>query len=349
MNRFYLQRMKFALLLFLLTLGGNRQVVAQDVNFKIVDALVQESLKAKMERNVLQLLEAMTVSHDIRSKKISIKSGACTPEAMAELSKIWKTSHLVPVPANISAQLLKTKSGFQVRGIPVDIVEAEDSEKRQEITIDFNPIGTISSISISMDMHRYEKIMAEAEKSLPLDYERRQIIVDFIENFRTAYNRKDLDFLNAVYSDNALIITGRLVKEKPNSDGMFKSLGTSKVEYMRQTKQEYIKSLAGIFKRNKYLNIRFEDIEVMKHPKLHNIYSVTLKQHWQAGNYKDTGWLFLLIDFHDEDNPLIHVRTWQPEKNSQGQIITKREDVPNISTFLIKKPIIKSIRKKPVK
>ena len=254
MNRFYLQRMKFALLLFLMTLGGNRQVVAQDVNFKIVDALVQESLKAKMERNVLLLLEAMTVSHDIRSKKISIKSGACTPEAMAELSKIWKTSQLVPVPANIKAQLLKTKSGFQVRGIPVEVVEAEGAEKRQEITIDFNPIGTISSISISMEMHRYEKIMAEAKQGLPLDYERRQIIVDFIENFRTAYNRKDLDFLKAVYSDNALIITGRLVKEKPNSDGMFKSLGTSKVEYLRQTKQEYIKNLAGIFKRNKYIN-----------------------------------------------------------------------------------------------
>ena len=257
---------------------------------------------------------------------------------MKELSEIWKTSNIVPVPANIQARLLKTKSGFQVRGIPVNVIKALDAEKRQEITIDFNPLGVISSISISMDMHRYEKIMAEAKESLPLDYERRQIIVDFIENFRTAYNRKDLDFLKAVYSENALIITGRLVKEKPNSDGMMRSLGKSKVEYFRQTKQEYIKSLAGIFKRNKFLNIRFDDIEVMKHPKLHSIYSVTLKQYWQAGNYKDTGWLFLLIDFHDEDNPLIQVRTWQPEKNSQGQIITKREDVPTIASFKIVTP-----------
>ena len=29
------------------------------------------------------------------------------------------------------------------------------------------------------------------------------------------------------------------------------------------------------------------------------------------------GYLFLFIDFNDPDKPLIHIRTWQPERNPE--------------------------------
>ena len=73
---------------------------------------------------------------------------------MMELADLWKTSNIVPVPANISARLLKTKTGFQVRGIPVDVTEALEAEKRQEITVEFNAFGTISSISSVLALTR---------------------------------------------------------------------------------------------------------------------------------------------------------------------------------------------------
>ena len=31
----------------------------------------------------------------------------------------------------------------------------------------------------------------------------------------------------------------------------------------------------------------------------------------------DQGYLFLFIDFNDPDKPLIHIRTWQPERNPE--------------------------------
>ena len=65
-------------------------------------------------------------------------------------------------------------------------------------------------MAIAIEMNRYEELMAQ--KQSDLDYARRQIIVDFIENFRTAYNRKDNVMLNSVFSDKALIITGRARK-----------------------------------------------------------------------------------------------------------------------------------------
>jgi hypothetical protein len=75
--------------------------------------------------------------------------------------------------------------------------------------------------------------------------------------------------------------------------------------------------LAGLkrcFKRNKYIDVSFEDIEVLKHPLSDKIYGVTLKQDWNSSTYSDTGYVFLMIDFTDEFEPCIQVRTWQPEK-----------------------------------
>jgi hypothetical protein len=234
---------------------------------------------------------------------------------------------------DIKSRCLKTSSGYQVRGIPVDMIEADSSESRQELTVDFAPNGQINGVSISIDLHRYEAIMAE--KSSDVDYARRQIIVDFVENFRTAYNRKDLPMLTSVFSDKALIITGKVVKEKPGSDLTRLTLNNNRVVYIKQTKQEYLNNLQRVFKNTKYINVKFEDIEVVQHPKYDDVYGVTLKQFWHTDRYSDEGYLFLMIDFRDADKPLIQVRTWQPYKNAEGQVVTKREDVYHLGSFRI--------------
>ena len=42
-----------------------------------------------------------------------------------------------------------------------------------------------------------------------------------------------------------------------------------------------------------------------------------LKQDYVSKTYGDQGYLFLFIDFNDPDKPLIHIRTWQPERNPE--------------------------------
>jgi beta-xylosidase len=80
-----------------------------------------------------------------------------------------------------------------------------------------------------------------------------------------------------------------------------------------------------VFKNNKYIDVQFDEIEVMNHPVHQDIYGVTLRQVWGSSSYNDTGWVFLLIDFTDEYEPCINVRTWQPEKYSDGRIIDRSE------------------------
>ena len=301
--------------------------------FKIVEGISDNHLKKTMESNVNEMLSLFNNAANMHAKSVKLPKEKFTNEAAKEISLIWKGSPMVFPSVNIMSRCLKTSQGYQVRGIPIDISEADENEKRQELTIDFLSNGKISNVAIAIDMHRYDQIMAE--KSSDLDYARRQVIIDFVENFRTAYNRKDIKLLNSVFSDKALIITGKVVAEKPNSDIDRLTLKNNKVVYIKQTKQEYIQKLTRIFKLNNYVNVKFEDIDVVQHPKYDDIYGVTLKQYWHTSHYSDEGYLFLMIDFRDADKPLIQVRTWQPYKNNVGQVITKKEDVYHLGSFRI--------------
>jgi len=307
--------------------------MADGATFKINDGVVDAAVKAKMEGNVMTMMSLFKTAADEQQKKVKMSKDNFTSEAIKDVERMWKASAMSCPPVNIMSRCLKTSTGYQVRGIPVDMVEADQEESRQELTFDFNTAGLISGVSISIDLHRYEEIMGQ--KSSDLDYARRQIIVDFVENFRTAYNRKDIDLLNSVFSDKALIITGKVVKEKPNSDLTRMTLTNNKVVYIKQSKQQYITNLTRVFKNTKYINVKFEDIEVVQHPKYDDVYGVTLKQYWHTSGYSDEGYLFLMIDFRDANNPLIQVRTWQPYKNAQGQVVTKREDVFHLGSFRI--------------
>lgn len=317
-------------LLLAAAVGAYSQAVT--TTFEIKDGMNNAVLKGIMEKNVRMLIASFKQAI-VEQKKPKMAKGTFTDEAINEVNEMWKSSAMNFPIVEIKGRCLNTSSGFQVRGIPIDVVEADKDEVRQELTIDFTHDGRISGVSIAIEMNRYDMIMSQTADEL--DYARRQMIVDFVENFRTAYNRKDLKLLNSVFSDKALIITGKVVKEKPNSDITRMTLNNNRVVYIKQTKQEYIAKLQRIFKFAKYINVKFEDIEVTQHPKYDDIYGVNLKQYWHTSNYSDEGYLFLMIDFRDPDNPLIQVRTWQPDKDDKGAVLTKKEDVFHLGSFRI--------------
>lgn len=325
---------RFFLFLFSLTFLPLMTTTAHAATeFKIVEGLDDQALKEVMEKNVNAMLLAFKTAADEQKKTVKLDKNNLTADAIEGVKEIWKSSAMSCPPMNIMSRCLKTSTGYQVRGIPVDMLEADDKEARQELTLDFQPDGKISNVAIAISMHRYDQIMQENQSEI--DYARRQIIVNFVENFRTAYNRKDMDMLNSVFSDKALIITGKVVKEKPNTDIDRMTLANNKVVYIKQSKQEYLRNLSNVFKITKYINVKFDEIEVVQHPKYDDIYGVTLKQYWHTNRYSDEGYLFLLIDFRDSDNPQIQVRTWQPYKNSEGKILVNKKDVFHLGSFRI--------------
>lgn len=90
-------------------------------------------------------------------------------------------------------------------------------------------------------------------------------------------------------------------------------LSGSKVRLIQQSKREYLDGLKNkAFKRNSFVNVKFEDFTILQHEKVPYMYGVSCMQEWKSSNYSDKGYLFLMIDFRDQKVPIIHVRAWQP-------------------------------------
>ena len=285
---------------------------AQNVAVTLKD-FSNPALLQKMQNNASTLLTELNSAYSANSVPTTISSNACTQDCKDALLAMWETSPFKCTSSQINSSVLRQlRGGYQSRGIPLYFKNADSSDTAKEGVIVFDASGKIDNFYIAIENNSYKSILDS--KDSVTDFRRRQIILDFVENFRTAYNRKDIGFLDKVFSNDALIITGKLVKSSPQlADRYYSNLGAERIEYVKQSKQEYMKNLKEkVFKYNKYLNINFDSITVVQHPKFNYFYGVTLKQYWHSTNYSDVGYIFLLIDFRDENNPLIHIRTWQP-------------------------------------
>ncbi len=199
-----------------------------------------------------------------------------------------------------------------------EIVNAQPEVKSAEAPR--NSAGTRGSAIASVDLHRLVQsnpFYKEASKIIQGkleedDAKRRHLILNYCEHFRTAYTTKDLDFLRQVFSDNALIIVGNVVKPAANDD---KCVADAKVTYAIRSKQDYMARLSKVFAANKSIEVKFSGFRIMRHPTMDGIYGVTLRQQYKSDRYSDDGYLFLLWDFRDKSMPLIHVRTWQPAQS----------------------------------
>ena len=150
------------------------------------------------------------------------------------------------------------------------------------------------------------------------DADNRRMILNYCEHLRTSYTTKDIDFLRQVFSDQALIIVGNVVRSADNNSATGIE-GDEKVTFSLKTKKEYLERLEQVFAANKKIDVKFTDFRIMRHPTMEGIYGVSMKQKYTSDRYSDDGYLFILWDFRNKSMPLIHVRTWQPAASVNGE------------------------------
>lgn len=290
---------------------------AQNVSFEFSDGIDPGPLKSKMERQVSNLLTAINNAAasgtDINYSGIDINN-----LASQSLGQTWNVVNFSTEDTDYIDHCIRQRSksgrlrGFQVRNIGVTMKpkdDAYDGPARRELAIDFGPTGVIEDINFAMGSTVYSDLIKTGEKLDDLD--RRMQIIHWCEQFQNAYNKCDIAFMQRIFSDDAIIITGKITTRKgARSD--IQMANPMKVEYVQQTKKQYIAKLSNIFKTAKYINVKFSDYKIVRHGSKPNYYGVTLKQDYATNRYQDQGIVFLVWDFTNEDEPQIHVRTWQP-------------------------------------
>lgn len=307
------------------------QIMFASVNVVISDGIANEAVKSKMERTMSALL---TESNEAQAAKRSLNfSSMGIPVNVQEsVSMLWENCPFQCADEEIVEKCIETGLGYQVRNIPLMMRPNDSSfneDEYQEAVFSFDRNGNLESFYLTLDMNLYMNVI-KSNKSVS-DLHHRQLILDYVEHFRTSYNQKDIKFLTQVFSDDALIITGRVIKQSKDGIPL-----PDKIMYKKQGKQEYLNNLRHVFAANKYIKVSFDDIEVMRHPVNPDFYGVTLHQGYTSDRYHDDGYVFLLWDFTNEAAPQIHVRTWQPDAYNADGKGTKRipkEEIFSLSDF----------------
>lgn len=280
------------------------------VQVKITNGIDNTILQMKMEETMSKLLTEINAAQNA-NRALNLGSLGIPQSVQVSMSILWENAPFICTSNLLEEKCISTNNGYQFRAIPLQMKPTEDvkfdDELYQEAVISFDKQGVLLSFYFSLSANQYSQVIRESKELT--DVRRRQVIIDYTERFRTAYNQKDIQFMEQIFSDDALIITGQVIKQK----AMDNIALPDKILYKKYTKQEYLTNLRRTFAKNSYIRVTFDEIKVLRHPTDPTIYGVTLHQGYSSSNYHDDGYLFILWDFSEESQPQILVRTWQPD------------------------------------
>ena len=320
----------------LLMLSPNKAQAQMEVKVNITGGIDDLTVQHTIEENASNILSCFNAAiMEGKKLKDKLKLHPLPKELDRLVHNMWHSSPMMCPVGTVNGRILRLPGGgYQLRDIPISMLASED-DCDKDLVFNFDACGNLSNIYVSLELHNYRNVIVDGVAVE--DFMRRQIILDFVENFRTAYNRKDLDYLKLVFSNDALIITGKVLQQKKTdgNDLMNRSLGATKVLQTVMSKEQYMKNLQKVFGRNSYIDVRFSEMSVKRHPAHDRIYGVTMKQYWNSSTYSDVGYLFLMINFEDEMHPTIEVRTWQPDKYSDSGESIRRDEIFKLEDFNI--------------
>lgn len=183
----------------------------------------------------------------------------------------------------------------------------------EDVVFTFGSDSLIDCIAFGLDKKAKDDIMGKNV----WPKEARMALMEFLENYKTAYALKRLDYIRTIFDDDAVIIVGHIVKKLDSNGGDVRTYHNNQYVQMTQySKEQYLKQLENCFRSNEFINIRFANNDVRK-AKDGQEYGIQIKQDYYSTNYGDEGYLYLQVDLNNRKEPIIHVRTWQPEPDPE--------------------------------
>ncbi len=214
------------------------------------------------------------------------------------------------------------KNDVVCRSLPIRFYFKKKSFDRDLIFRFDATTGLISAVVFRLSNIAEQQI----EENTPNNLYARYTLQHFMEDYQTAFALQQIDYLDKIFSDDALIIIGRKINPTKRSD-QIKLNDPVTAERTRLSKAQYINNLRKKFNSpyTEYINIHFTDFEVKPvSTKRGALFGIQVRQYYYSNTYNDVGFLFILVDLRNND-PLIHVRTWQEGETPMDELITLGE------------------------
>jgi len=284
-------------------------------------SMVTNAVAVEQPKTFAKAIEA--VVNAVKSKKYNNVKDQFTPEGFEMFDKLLHYGNAT-VLGNPNLQFYKLGDRTICRSVPMRFTFKNNKRAFvEDVTFTFDKDNKIESVAFGLDKAARDDIFL---RQAPWSEDARMSIATFLENYKTAFALKRLDYIKSIFDDDAIIIVGHMVKHSGKKTENQAYINNEMVKYTRLSKEAYIKNLEKSFASNEFINIRFYDNTVKKSGKGGDTFGIQIHQDYYSSSYGDTGYLFLLVDLNDIDQPCIKVRTWQPNRDPNIHADWGRDD-----------------------
>lgn len=293
----------------------------------VVAEVPAEPIRTKQRMELSTVSDNGEFANALQQVESAIKSGnpqSAYPHFTPEGYKLFetllnKTGHLSLVGGKQNYEFVRANGQILARFCKVKIKFKNGKSFMENLVFRFNEESKkIQSVALALTQKAEEDIFNAASSWTEIS---RFTILQFMEDYQTAYSLKRLDYLEKIFSDEAIIITGTVLKTASSNqvEGMPIDFGHEDVRFTRQNKQQYLSNLRRHFNEREYIHLTFEDnqTKVINAPRIPRgtAFAIQINQLYNSPIYSDRGYLTLVLDA-SKDLPIIHVRLWQPEKSN---------------------------------
>jgi len=229
---------------------------------------------------------------------------------ITRMNRVVENNHTKLLVYPQTVNINKTDFGWEARQFAVSVSCEGFPTRNETVVVDYDEEGKIYNFGYTINPALHA--LFETQSTAAGDWDYRQIAIKFIENYKTSYVTKNIKDIETLYSEDAIIITGKVSTRTELDKDINSNLSNKDIIYFKKTKQEHIASQREVFANNRFVWLQFDTFNINIAP-IDSIYGISMQQNYYSSTYKDEGHLFLLIDFRGE-HPLIHVRNWQPSE-----------------------------------
>lgn len=265
------------------------------------------------------------VTEAIRTRQYNRAEGLFTLEGLNRYNKLIRYGK-GRIVGNPQVQFFKGLDGQVVaRGMQMSFSFARGTQRTfvEDVVLTFNKEGKICNVTFGLGQVAENDILCKHPK---WSDDTRELLLSFLENYKTAYCLMDYEYIRDVFADDAVIIVGSVVRRKTNTPQVperpISLEGQEAINYNRYDKQGYLKKLRQCFQNNEMINLRFSQNDIQKLDKFKNeeLFGITIGQEYNSTTYADKGYLYLLVNMTNHDEPQIKIRTWQPNEVDMSKV-----------------------------
>lgn len=240
-----------------------------------------------------------------------------------KLNRIKKFNNIEVSPLSTRQNINNTYDGWEFRQMSGSTFYPSINLRGNEYLVpDYDSLGTLVDVNFGILDGLYDQF--KRASTFGEDWDKRQVIIKFVEKYRTAYMTRDLEQLEVMFAEEAVIIVGRVLRKDEEDKTSYEMNTDSQrqpnFEQIKMTKNTFLKRQKSIFDRKRDIHLGFTTFEILKKNNTPGVYGVSMRQVYTSDGYADEGYLFLLVDFND-DQPKIYVRAWQPQEWDQESLI----------------------------